>query len=55
MHVSEKDHENCNRTRKKHVFCRENIAYLNRLIDKTQNYDNRTEDKTFDLCKLCLH
>ena len=34
---------------KKHVFCHENIAYLNRLIDKTQNCDNRTEDKTFDL------
>ena len=52
MHVSKKDHENRNRTgkkKKKHVFYYENIAYLNRLIDESQSYDNRTEDKTFDL------
>ena len=33
----------------KHVFHHENIAYLNRLIDESQSYDNSTEDKTFDL------
>ena len=49
MHVSKKDHKNCNRTGKKHVFHHENITYLNRLIDESQSYDNRTEDKTFDL------
>ena len=51
MHVSKKDHENCYRTRKKHVFHHENIAYLGGFIDKSQSYDNRTEDKTlnFDL------
>ena len=35
--------------KKKHVFHYENIAYLDRLIDESQSYDNRTEDKTFDL------
>ena len=36
---------------KKHVFHHENIAYLGRFIDKSQSYDNRTENKTlnFDL------
>ena len=29
MHVSKKDHENCNRTGEKNVFHHENIAYLN--------------------------
>ena len=36
------------RALKKHVFYHENIiAYLNRLIDKSQSYDNRTGDKAF--------
>ena len=35
------------RALKKHVFYHENIAYLNRLIDESQSYDNRTGDKAF--------
>ena len=35
--------------KKKHVFYQDNIAYLNRLIDENQSYDNRTEEKSFDL------
>ena len=37
--------------KKKHVFHHENIACLDRFIDKSQSYDNRTENKTlnFDL------
>ena len=45
MHISEKDHENFNHTGKKHVFRHENSAYLNRLIDESQSYDDRTEVK----------
>ena len=35
-----------------HGFHRENIAYLNRLIDESQSYHNHTEDKTSVIC-LC--
>ena len=49
MHVSKRNHENCNRTEKGHVFHHKNIAYLNRFVDESQSYDNHTEDTTFDL------
>ena len=47
MHVSKKDHETVITPEKKHVLYHESIAYLNRLIDESQSYDNHAEDKTF--------
>ena len=53
MHVSKKDHENCNRAGKKHVFYHEKTAYLNRLIDDGQSYDKLLKIKhLICLCKL---
>lgn len=44
MHVSKKDRENCNRTEK--MTC---LSSFCSFADVSQSYDNRTEDRTFDL------